>query len=192
MAALELKGSFLDQPGFVHDFNELYAYYKHARLLQLIVVGDKLLASFQIGERSSDVRVFRWALSRDGELTYLDARGERDIALPPPFDFEWTRATRDLAVNGRHSHLNILDTLFVETTGGDLTIKVENNTETGQGIYSEPVEDSTQSLDDAQFEFARVGSLVLLVLARLISLTGGIVRNDAIVQPACSCPKTTA
>jgi hypothetical protein len=199
VAALELKGSFLDQPGFVHDFNELYAYYKHARLLQLIVVGDKLLASFQIGERSSDVRVFRWALSRDGELTYLDARGERDIALPPPFDFEWTRATRDLAVNGRHSHLNILDTLFVETTGGDLTIKVENNTETGQGIYSEPVEDSTQSLDDAQFEFARVGSLVLLKVLPyretewrgLIynTLTGGIVRNDAIVQACVQLPE---
>jgi hypothetical protein len=199
VAALELKGSFLDQPGFVHDFNELYAYYKHARLLQLIVVGDKLLASFQIGERSSDVRVFRWALSRDGELTYLDARGERDIALPPPFDFEWTRATRDLAVNGRHSHLNILDTLFVETTGGDLTIKVENNTETGQGIYSEPVEDSTQSLDDAQFEFARVGSLVLLKVLPyretawrgLIynTLTGDIVRNDAIVQACVQLPE---
>lgn len=199
VAALELKGSFLDQPGFVHDFNELYAYYKHARLLQLIVVGDKLLASFQIGERSSDVRVFRWAVSGDGELTYLDARGERDIALPPPFDFEWTRATRDLAVNGRHSHLNILDTLFVETTGGDLTLKVENNTETGQGIYSEPVEDSTQSLDDAQFEFARVGSLVLLkvlpyretVWRGLIynTLSGDIVRNDAIVQACVQLPE---
>ncbi|KRG53119.1 DNA repair ATPase [Stenotrophomonas beteli] len=199
VAALELKGSFLDQPGFVHDFNELYAYYKHARLLQLIVVGDKLLASFQIGERSSDVRVFRWALTREGELTYLDARGERDIALPPPFDFEWTRATRDLAVSGRHSHLNILDTLFVETTGGDLTIKVENNTETGQGIYSEPVEDSTQSLDDAQFEFARVGSLLLLkvlpyretVWRGLIynTLTGDIVRNDAIVQACVQLPE---
>ena len=129
-------------------------------------------------------------------------RAASDIALPPPFDFEWTRATRDLAVNGRHSHLNILDTLFVETTGGDLTIKVENNTETGQGIYSEPVEDSTQSLDDAQFEFARVGSLVLLKVLPyretewrgLIynTLTGGIVRNDAIVQACVRCPKTTA
>ena len=196
---VDAKGSFLAQAGFVHDFGELYAYYKHARLLQLIKVGDKLLASFQIGERSSDVRVFRWAVSREGELTYLDARGERDIALPPPFDFEWTRATRDMAVSGRHSHLNILDTLFVETTGGDLTIKVENNTESGQGIYSEPVDDSTQSLDDAQFDFARVGSLVLLkvlpyretVWRGLIynTLTGAIVRNDAIVQACVQLPE---
>lgn len=76
--------SFLGQAGFVHDFGELYAYYKHARLLQLIVTGGKLLASFQIGERSTDVRVFRWAVDAAGALTYIDARGERDIALPPP------------------------------------------------------------------------------------------------------------
>ena len=85
-----------------------------------------------------------------------------------------------------------IDTLFVETTGGDLTIKVENNTESGQGIHSEPVEDKTQSLDDATFDFARVGSLILLkvlpyrenVWRGFIynTLTGRVQRNDAIIQ----------
>ncbi|MGE8212451.1 MAG: DNA repair ATPase [Stenotrophomonas sp.] len=195
---VDLKSSFLAQPGFVHDFAELYAYYKHARLLQLIVRDGKLLAAFQIGERSSDVRVFRWAMAPGGELTYIDARGERDIALPPPFDFEWTRAGRDMLVSGRFPHLNILDTIFVETTGGDLTIKVENNTETGQGVYSEPVEDSTQSVDDATIDFAQVGSLILLKIQPyredtwrgLIynTLTGKVVRNDAIVQACVQLP----
>ncbi|NYZ62525.1 DNA repair ATPase [Luteimonas deserti] len=192
-------GTFLDQPGFVRDFTELYAYYKHARLLQLIVRDDHLLAAFQIGERSTDVRVFRWSISNSGELTYLDSRGERDIALPPPFDFEWTRATRELAVDGRHPHLNILDTLFVDTTGGDLTVKVENNTETGAGIFDEAVEDRTQSIDDATFDFARVGSLILLKVLPyreqqwrgLIynTITGRIVRNDAIVQACVQLPE---
>lgn len=196
---VDLAGSFLGQSGFVHDFGELYAYYRHARLLQLIVRGSKLLATFQIGERSSDIRVFRWAIANDGALTYLDARGERDVALPAPFDFEWTRATREMAVNGRFPHLNILDTIFVETTGGDLTIKVENNTEHGRGVYSEPVEDSTQSLDDAAIDFARVGSLILLkilpyresVWRGLIynTLTGKVLRNDAIVQACVQLPE---
>ena len=196
---VDLKDSFLAQPGFVHDFTELYAYYRHARLLQLIKRDGKLLAAFQIGERSSDVRVFRWAIGSDGTLAWIDSRGERDIALPPPFDFEWTRATRDLMVAGRHPHLNILDTLFVETTGGDLTIKVENNTGTGQGVYSEPVEDSTQSLDDATIDYARVGSLVLLKILPyreqqwrgLIynTITGSVVRNDAIVQACVQLPE---
>ncbi len=195
---VDLKTSFLAQPGFVHDFSELYAYYKHARLLQLIVRDGKLMAAFQIGERSTDVRVFRWAVAAGGELTYIDARGERDIALPPPFDFEWTRASRDMLVSGRFPHLNILDTIFVETTGGDLTIKVENNTESGQGVYSEPVEDSTQSVDDASIDYARVGALILLkvqpyredVWRGLIynTLTGKVVRNDAIVQACVQLP----
>ncbi|HEY0504158.1 MAG TPA: DNA repair ATPase, partial [Lysobacter sp.] len=120
VVAVEHASSFLGDAAFVRDFNELYAYYKNARLLQLDVAGSKLLASFQIGERSTDVRVFRWAISNQGELTYIDARGERDLVLPPPFDFEWTRATREHMVNGRFVHLNILDTIFVETTGGDL------------------------------------------------------------------------
>ncbi|WP_133499369.1 DNA repair ATPase [Cognatilysobacter terrigena] len=191
--------SFLGDAQFERDFAELYAYYKNARLLQLDVTGGKLLAAFQIGERSTDVRVFRWAVSPQGEITYIDARGERDLILPPPFDFEWTRATRDLMVSGRFPHLNILDTLFVETTGGDLTIKVENNTETGQGIYAEPVDDITQSLDDATFEFAKLGSLILLKVLPYRehawrgfiynTLTGKITRNDAIVQACVQLPE---
>lgn len=159
---VDLKDSFLATPDFVRDFNELYAYYKHTRLIQLMVKDGRLLAAFQIGERMDDLRVFRWSVSPAGEVAYIDNRGERDIALPAPYDFEWTRATREMAVNGRHPHLNILDAVFVETVGGDLTIKVENNTQDGQGIYREPVADKTQSLDDAQIEFARLGSLVLL------------------------------
>ena len=34
---------------------------------------------------------------------------------PPSHDFEWTRATRENHVLGRHPHVNILDTVFVET-----------------------------------------------------------------------------
>ncbi|MDN6860525.1 DNA repair ATPase [Pseudomonas sp. CAN2814] len=158
-----LEGSFLSAQGFLNDFNELYTYYKNTRLLQLAIRDGKLLASFQIGERITDIRVFRWSLSSDGrEVRYIDNRGERDIALPAPFDFEWKKATREMVVQGRFPHLNILDTVFVETIGGDLTIKVENNTEDGLGIYREEVLDKTQSLDDAQIEFARLGSLVLL------------------------------
>ena len=44
-------------------------------------------------------------------------------------------------IGGRHPHVTIQDLVFVETVGGDLTIKVEDNTEDGLGIYSEPVDD---------------------------------------------------
>ncbi len=157
-----ITGSFLDAPRFASDFRELYAYYKQANLVQLRVTHDKLLAAFQIGQQLHDLRVFRWQIDRSGALTYLDNRGERDMALPPSHDFEWTIATREHQVLGRHPHVNVLDTVFVETVGGDLTIKIENNTESGLGIYTEPVEDKNQSLTDADIAFAQVGQLVLL------------------------------
>ena len=46
--------------------------------------------------------------------------------------------------------------------GGDLTIKVEDNTELGEGIYAEPVDDPDQTLDDAEIFYAIVGDLILL------------------------------
>ncbi len=154
---------FLQQQRFSSDFRELYQYYKHTRLIQLTVNNGKLLAGFQIGEKLEDIRVFRWSVSPDGkQVEYIDNRGERDIQLPPAFDFEWQAAGREDFVNGRHPHINILDRLFVDTLGGTLSIKVEDNTESGQGIYSEPVEEQNQSLDDVDVQYALVGDLVLL------------------------------
>ena len=162
LEAVTLEGSFLDDARFTADFRELYTYYRQASLIQLRVHQHKLLAAFQIGQQATDLRVFRWNIGPDGTLSYIDNRGERDIALPATHDFEWTQTTRENHVGGRHPHINILDTVFVETVGGDLTIKIENNTESGLGIYSEPVEDKSQSLTDAEVAYARIGSLILL------------------------------
>ncbi len=159
---LPTAGSFLDDSRFSADFKELYAYYKNASLRQIRVTGEKLLIAFQIGLRPTDVRVFRWQLGRDGSVQYIDNRGERDIVLPPAHDFEWVATTRAEHINGKHPHINIVDALFVETIGGDLTVKVENNTDSGRGIYSEPVEDANQSLTDAEVSYAKLGSLILL------------------------------
>ena len=157
-----LDDSFLSEKSFVADFNELYTYYKNTRLIQLIVKDNKLLASFQIGKQITDIRVFRWAIDNQNELTYIDNRGDYDIALPSPYDFEWTNTTREDSVHGRHPHINILDTVFVEAIGGDLTVKVENNTETGAGIFSEAVDEKNQSIDDADIAYADLGKFILL------------------------------
>ena len=63
------------------------------------------------------------------------------------------KATRDDQRNGIYPHVSIMDKVFVETIGGDLTIKVEDNTETGKGVYSEPVDDADQNLDDAEIYY---------------------------------------
>ena len=164
--SVPIEGTFLSNARFVNDFNELYAYFKNARFLQLAVRNNKLLASFQIGERYTDNRVFRWSLPADGSLDrieYIDNRGERDIALPDPYDFEWVPTTRKMLVDtARRMYFNILDHLFLELGKGVLNISVENNTEQGELIHTESLIDDTQALIDLRIEFAELGSLILL------------------------------
>lgn len=154
--------SFLSDRTLVRDFQELYKYYKEARLQQLRRVEGKLLAVFRTGAQVNDFKAFRWAVDPEGRVTYIDNRGERDHVFPPSHDFEWQASQREQHVHGRHPHVNILDEVFVETVGGDLTVKVEDNTEDGRGIYREDVDDPQQSLDDAEIHYAKVGTLILL------------------------------
>ena len=162
LVPVPIAGSFLAEPRFASDFKELLTYYKQTTLDQLRVIKDRLLLIFRTGSNSTDKRVFRFALARDGGLTYLDNRGERDHVLPPTHDFEWQQATREMHVAGRHPHINIQDTVFVETIGGDLTIKVENNTDSGLGIFTEAVVDKTQALADAEIYFAVLKHQIVL------------------------------
>ncbi len=197
---IDLSTSFLSDSRFKGDFEELYRYYKEARLVKLSVKDGKLLAGFQVGERANDLRVFRWSVSPDGEqFDYIDNRGERDIQLPNQYDFEWIECTRDDFVHGKHPHVNIADKVFVETIGGNLTVKVEDNTEDGLGIYSEPVSEANQSLDDAQVSYALVGDLVLLAVTpykeedtRYLvfnTLTEDVKRIDAIGDSCVQLPE---
>ncbi|WP_433374073.1 DNA repair ATPase [Streptosporangium sp. CA-115845] len=184
-------------PRFERDFAELYRYYRETRLLQLRRVEGKLLAVFQTGPQ--DTRVLRWQVGVDGTLTYVDDRGERDHTFPPAHDFEWTPATRDDHVLGRHPHISIQGEVFVETVGGDLTIKIENNTESGEGIYREPVTEPLQSLADAEVQHARIGPLILLRIRpykepewRYLvfnTRTKGVVRLDGIGQACQRLPE---
>ncbi|WP_433607473.1 DNA repair ATPase [Dactylosporangium sp. CA-139114] len=154
--------ALLRDPRLLRDFGEVYKYYRDTRLLQLRRLDGKLLAVFQTGPRTDDIKVLRWTVGPDGTVSYVDNRGERDHVFPPSHDFEWTPVGRERHVLGRHPHISIEDVVFVETVGGDLTVKVENNTETGEGIYREPVDEPLQSLADADVSYARVGALVLL------------------------------
>ncbi|MGW2238002.1 DNA repair ATPase [Streptomyces sp. NPDC001759] len=152
----------LDDPAFVREFAELHRYYRDARLLRLRLLDGRLLAVFQTGELTDDIRVLRWSVATDGRISFLDARGERDHVLPPAHDFTWTRTTRDDHVLGRHPHVSVDGEVFVTTVGGALTVKTDDDTETADGIHSEPVAEPLQSLADAEIAYARVGTLILL------------------------------
>ncbi len=197
--AVPIEKSFLNDQSFLNDFRELYSYYKNTRLTQLVTKNGKLLAAFQIGDQLSDQRVFRWNLSATGDLQYIDNRGERDIELPPKFDFEWQTVDRDQIVLGRHAHYSVQDSLFVDCLNGALTIKVENNTDSGEGIYSEPVQETNQSLDDLELEFVELGQLLLLKIKPYLEesfrylvfnkQTEKVVRLDAIGESCVQLPE---
>lgn len=184
----------LHDPQFRRDLSELYRYYRQTRLLRLRRLDGRLLAVFQTGPRQDDLRVLRWQVTADGAVTYLDNRGERDHVSPATHDFAWVPTTRDQHVPGRHPHISIDDEVFVATIGGHLTVKVENTTDTGEGIYAEPVDEPLQSLADADVAYARVGALILLRIlpykettTRYLVFnprTGAVVRLDGI-GPAC-------
>ncbi|GAA3726436.1 DNA repair ATPase [Salinactinospora qingdaonensis] len=184
---------------FLRDFGELYRYYRDTRLLQLRGFEDTLLAVFQTGPRTADIRVLRWRIDTDGTVTYLDNRGDRQHVFPPAQDFEWQSATREDHVAGRHPHISILGEFFVDTLGGSLTVKLDNDTETDQGSYSEPVDEPLQSLADAEVHYARVGSLILLRIRpykenewrHLVcnTRTGDVVRLDGIGQACQRLPE---
>ena len=193
------ENSFLADPEFVRDFDELYTYYKKTFLAHVYRQGSKVFAVFRIGERVDDIRVFRWGIDADQQVKYIDNRGERDIKPPENFDFEWHKVNREQQEQGKHPHFNLFDTLFVEAIGGSITLKVENNTEDGQGIYSEEVDDEHQSLDDADIQYAKVGELILLKIKpyreeqtrHLIfnSKTQQVIRQDAIAHACIQLPE---
>lgn len=196
---LDEGDAFLNDPGFVKEFKDLHRYVKEPRLLQLRRSDTRLLAIFQVGAAERDVKVFRWSIDATGRIRYLDSRGEEDNVRPRTHDFAWTQSTRDDHVHGKHPHVSILGEIFVETVGGDLTVKVENNTSSGLGIYREPVDDAGQALDDADIQYARLGPLILLKIKpfrepsyRYLVYNGRtrkVVRIDAIGLACLSLPE---
>lgn len=156
-ATLDLIGD--DQ--FRTAFSELYRFYKDTRFSRFYRSGPILHMVFQVGKTDRDIKSFKWRITPDA-IQYIDNRSDHEIKEPAQHEFRWERTTRDQHHYGDHPHISIEDIVFVETVGGDLTIKVENNTGSGEGIYSEPVEHSDQTLDDAEIHYAVLGNLVLL------------------------------
>ena len=152
---------WLQDERFQKDFSDLFRYYKTASFAKFFVSGPHVYFIFRVGQNTSDIKVFKWVVQAGG-LTYVDNRSDHEFQYPSQHEFSWTRATRDMHHEGKYPHISIDDRVFVETVGGDLTIKIEDNTGSGEGLYSEPVENPDQTLDDAEIRYAIIGNLVLL------------------------------
>ncbi|MCP5527336.1 MAG: DNA repair ATPase [Verrucomicrobiales bacterium] len=154
----------LQDAAFLRDFKRLYNVYAKTVFRKFSVIDGQLYLVFGVGAGVEDIAVFKWAYN-DGEPRYVDGRAEADfrrVGFPAAHAFRWQIPDRESFRYGDHPHLSIEDRVFVECIGGDLTIKVEDNTASGEGIYEEPVEDRYQKVDDAEVAYAALDHLILL------------------------------
>jgi len=166
---VELPLDLIADRQFEADFKNLYRYYRHAVFSKFTLTGPHLFMEFRVGKAVTDIKTFKWlcgdqgpALSLSNGPKYLGNRYDHEYGYPPCHEFDWVRTHRELHRHGLHPHISIRERVFVECIEGDLTIKVEDNTDTGEGIYAEPVEQRDQTLDDAEIFYATVGNLILL------------------------------
>ena len=153
--------TLLNNTRFLSDFENVYKYYRETVFERFARIGNYLYMVFQLSKVEGDLKAFKW-LVKDNDLEYIDDRSVHEFKYPDQYEFKWTRITREKHREGKFPHVSILDRIFVETTGGDLTIKVEDNTDTGMGLFAEPVKNPEQTLDDAEFLYADLGSLISL------------------------------
>lgn len=146
---------------FLKDFYDLYRYYKNTFFAKFTIKEPYLYMIFQTSNNATDIKAFKWLIKGD-KLTYIDSRSEHEVKFTNNDVFNYVKTTRDDHHNGAHPHISILDKVFVEAVNGDLTIKIEDNTETGSGIYSEPVDDKDQNLDDADIYYVDLGEIIVL------------------------------
>lgn len=193
----EIKNSFLQDPEFVSAFKTLMTYYKGNKLTQISRKQDSLYISFQIGSSHTDRKVFKFNIS-DNAVHYINDKANDEFNSTGNFCFDWIETTRKDHVAGENPHVSILDKVFVETIGGDLSIKIENNTEVGGEIYKEPVMDSMQVLEDAKISYAEVGVLILLNVKPynedhryfiFNTVTEEVVRADSLAKACIELPE---
>lgn len=152
--------SLINDEVFNDEFKNLYKYYRNTFFARFSFTENYLYMIFQLSESTSDIKAFKW-LIKDGRLVYIDSRSASETIYPQQHSFVWTKATRDMQRSGKYPHVSLADKVFVESIGGDITIKVEDNTDTGKGIYSEDVVHKDQNLDDAEIHFCDLDNLVL-------------------------------
>jgi hypothetical protein len=153
-----------EHAAFVTDFKNLFRYYKNTVFARFAMEPNApyFYMVFQLSADVNDTKMFKWEILPDGKIRYYNAPGEHKYKYPNQYEFEWKRATREMQRFGPHPHYAILDRVFVETVKGDLTIKVEDNTNDGKGIYNEQVKHADQTLDDCEIYFADLDNLIAL------------------------------
>ena len=153
----------LNDANFEEAFQRLYKYNEKTVFAKFSLIGSDLFMVFRTGSKVDDIEAFKWEYN-EGHLHFLDSSAKNDYltrGFPKTYELTWRHPPRDAFRVGDNPHVSLDDKVFVECTGGDLTIKVEDNTDTGDGIYAEAVENRNQKVDDAEYLYVVQGSIVI-------------------------------
>jgi MoxR-like ATPase len=151
--------TLIEDENFATDFSNLYKYYRDSIFAKFVRTENYLFMIFQTGKSPEDLKAFKW-LVRDQQLVYVDDRSIHEVKKTPQHEFAWIRTDLSNRRLGLHPHVSVLDKVFIEAIHGDITFKIENNTDIGKGIYSDPVLNKDQQLDDAEYHYADLGNLI--------------------------------
>lgn len=151
----------IDDETFLTDYQNLYKYYRDSIFSKFRLTENYLYMIFQISKSAGDLKAFKW-LIKDGKLIYQDDRSIHEVKFPAQFEFNWIKTTLEDRRLGKFPHISILDKVFIEALHGDITFKIEDNTDSGKGIYSEKVTNLDQQLDDAEYYYADLGNMIAI------------------------------
>jgi hypothetical protein len=151
--------TLIEDENFITDFSNLYKYYRESIFARFVKTENHLYMVFQTGKSPDDRKAFKWLIN-DDQLVYVDDRSIHEVKKAPQHEFDWVKTDLNNRRLGLHPHISILDKVFIEALHGDITFKVENNTDSGKGIYAEPVLNKDQQLDDAEYHYADLGNLI--------------------------------
>lgn len=162
---VSLENTFLASTEFTQVFEKHTKYNRNFRLRQLYVENDVLYMVASIDPHGKEFAHFTFVngdggFKYEGYSLYLPKRNASETP-------EWSRTTDADIVSGLHPHISVCNKVFVETVGGDLTIKTSDDTSDGKGIYAEDVESKEQRVGDAQVKYIDLGDLVLLSIKPL-------------------------
>lgn len=153
--------TLINDSNFITDYQNLYKYYRDSIFSKFRRTENYLYMIFQTSKNEEDRKAFKW-LIKDGKLIYQDDRSIHEVKLPPQIEFDWTKTSLEDRRLGRFSHISIMDKVFIEALHGDITFKIEDNTDSGKGIYAEKVANTDQQLDDADYYYADLGNLIAI------------------------------
>ena len=151
----------LNNDNFISDYQNLYKYYRDSIFSKFRRTENYLYMIFQTSKNNDDLKAFKWLIKGE-QLIYQDDRSIHEVKAPAQFEFNWTKTSLEDRRLGKFPHISIMDKVFIEALHGDITFKVEDNTDSGKGIYSEKVTNTDQQLDDAEYYYADLGNLIAI------------------------------